>query len=319
MRKKEKKYKYIYGPVPSRRLGSSLGIDLIPFKTCTYDCIYCQLGKTKVKTTVRKEYVPKEDVLEEVERKLREGCDLNYITFAGSGEPTLHINLGKIITAIKKMTKTPVAVLTNGSLLYLKEVRDAILDADLVIPSLDAGSEELFFKVNRSAPSIRFAKMTEGLIEFSKIFKGNLWLEVMLVKGFTDNNEEIRKIASIIRQINPQKVQLNTVVRPPAEEFAKPLSINELKRFSEYFETEVEIIGTVEKIVETSLNYSQEELENKIIALTKRRPVTIEDISNAFSIKIVEVVKVVTNLLNNKIVKEQINNKKIYYSAESKK
>jgi len=158
-------YKCLYGPVPSRRLGRSLGIDLVPFKTCTYDCIYCQLGKTTNKTTERLNYVPVADVLREVREKLSTGVGCDYISMAGSGEPTLHASLGELISKIKEMTDIPVAVITNGSLLYLPEVRESLLKADLVIPSLDAGDAQLFEYVNRPHENIVFERMIEGLIE----------------------------------------------------------------------------------------------------------------------------------------------------------
>jgi wyosine [tRNA(Phe)-imidazoG37] synthetase (radical SAM superfamily) len=317
MTNSEMKYKYIYGPVPSRRLGRSLGVDLLPFKICSYDCIYCQLGRTKEKTILRKEYVKTSDVIEEIRRKISEGSEMDFITFAGSGEPTLHKNLKEIILRIKEMTKTPVAVLTNGSLLYLQEVADALLNADVVIPSLDAGSKTVFLKVNRPAPTISFEKMCEGIINFSKIFNGKFLLEIMVVKGFNDSDEEIKKIAFYANQMKIDKIQLNTVIRPPAESFAKPLSQQELIRLQKYFKAEVEIIGSVEKAIQASLDVPQEDLENRIVELTRRRPVTLEDISIGLSVKNAEVAKVVTNLLNKKKIKVQLKEGKSYYIGNS--
>ena len=134
-------FRYVYGPVPSRRLGRSLGVDLAPFKTCTYDCIYCQLGRTTCKTTERKEYVPVADILVELRRKLTEKLALDFVTLAGSGEPTLHSGIGELLGEIKRLTSCRTAVLTNGSLLWMREVQDALLEADLVLPSLDAADE----------------------------------------------------------------------------------------------------------------------------------------------------------------------------------
>ncbi|NMB98658.1 MAG: radical SAM protein [Thermoanaerobaculaceae bacterium] len=318
MKDSEIKFKYIYGPVPSRRLGKSLGVDLLPFKICSYDCIYCQLGKTKEKTILRKEYVPTSEVLKEIKRKISEKCEMDFITFAGSGEPTLHKNLKELILGIKEMTKTPVAVLTNGSLFYLKEVSDALINADVVIPSLDAGSKKSFLKVNRPSPSVDFDKMCEGLINFSKIFKGSFLLEIMIVKGLNDSEEEIEKISSLANQMKIEKIQLNTVVRPPAELFAKPVSEEELNGLKKYFNAKVEIIGSVEKIIEASLSLPGKDLENRIVELTKRRPVTLEDISAGLSVKIAEAAKAVTNLLNKKEIKEQIKESKSYYIGNSK-
>lgn len=310
-------FKYIYGPVPSRRLGRSLGIDLLPSKICSYDCIYCQLGRTIQKTIFRKEYVPTNDVLKEIKRKILENCEMDVITFAGSGEPSLHKNLKELILGVKEMTKTPIAVLTNGSLLYQKEVSDALINADIVIPSLDAGSRNTFLKVNRPSPSIDFQKMCEGLVNFSKIFKGNFWLEIMVVKGYNDGYKELEKISTLVDQMKVSKIQLNTVVRPPAEQFAEPVTEDQLESIRKFFKTEVEIIEKVDNKVQSSLGSQQEELENRIVALTKRRPVTIEDISEGLSVKIAEVAKAVTNLLSKNRIKRQIKEGKSFYTGNN--
>jgi wyosine [tRNA(Phe)-imidazoG37] synthetase (radical SAM superfamily) len=212
-------FKYIYGPVPSRRLGRSLGIDLVPFKTCTYDCIYCQLGRTTNKTMERRSYVPIEDIIGELKIKLATGEHPHYITIAGSGEPTLHSEIGELIVRIKAMTKIPVTVLTNGSLLFMPEVRAALMQADLVIPSLDAGDETMFRYVNRPHPEISFDRMVNGLIDFTRDFPGDVWLEVLLLFGITGMADETRKIAAYAERIGPQRVQLNTVCRPGGGRF----------------------------------------------------------------------------------------------------
>ena len=172
---------YIFGPVPSRRLGRSLGVDLVPFKTCTYDCIYCQLGRTTNKTIQRKEWVPLDDVVTELETKLSSQPD--YITLSGSGEPTLYSRTGELIDRIKAVTNVPVAVLTNGSLLWNQEVRARLMNADLVVPSLDAGDEAMFRAVNRPHEDISFERMLQGLIDFRHEFQGKYWLEVFLLAG----------------------------------------------------------------------------------------------------------------------------------------
>jgi wyosine [tRNA(Phe)-imidazoG37] synthetase (radical SAM superfamily) len=319
MNKNEARYKYIYGPVPSRRLGRSLGVDLLPFKVCSYDCIYCQLGRTKQKTVLRKEYVPTSEVIEEIRRKIHENCEMDFISFAGSGEPTLHSGLKEIILSIKEMTKIPVAVLTNGSLLYLEEVSDALMNADVVIPSLDAGTRTGFLKVNRPCPSIDFEKMCEGIVEFSKNFTGKVWLEVMVVKGYNDRDEEIAKIASFANRMKVDKIQLNTVVRPPAERFAEPASEDELLRLKKYFQGEVEVIGTVKKALEAPSNVQQKDLEDRILALIRRRPVTLEDIGIGLSLRNAEVAKAVTNLLGKKMIRVQLKGGKSYYIEDDER
>jgi len=171
--------KYVYGPVASRRLGRSLGVDLVPFKTCTYDCVYCQLGRTTHRTIQRGEYVPVDAVLAGLKAKLALGPKPDYISLAGSGEPTLHARIGDLIAGIKLMTRIPIAVLTNGSLLWVPEVQDALMEADLVLPSLDAGDEPMFQRVNRPHPEILFEGMVDGLAAFTARFRKLVWLEVL--------------------------------------------------------------------------------------------------------------------------------------------
>jgi wyosine [tRNA(Phe)-imidazoG37] synthetase (radical SAM superfamily) len=218
------KMKYVYGPVPSRRLGRSLGIDLIPYKTCTYDCIYCQLGRTTRKTVTRERFVPTETILAEVRRKLDTGDRPDYVGLAGSGEPTLHAGIGDLIQGLKAMTDVPVAVFTNGSLLWMDEVRQVLMGADLVLPSLDVGDERLFQDVNRPHPSLSFERMVAGIAAFTREFPGQVWMEVLLVGGINGMETEVKKIAEHVRTNRPARVQLNSVNRPPAEEYAACLS-----------------------------------------------------------------------------------------------
>ena len=174
---------YVYGPVPSRRLGRSLGVDLVPYKVCSYDCIYCQLGRTKNKTIERKPYIPGATILDQVRQKLQEGVSADYITVAGSGEPTLNSEIGRLIHDIKKHTEIPVAVLTNSSLLGDSRVREAIVEADVVLPSLDAYDQKAFEAINRPHPEIPFEAMVEGLMAFRKAYGGEIWLEVFVLDG----------------------------------------------------------------------------------------------------------------------------------------
>lgn len=190
---KENDFHYVYGPVLSPRLGRSLGIDLVPFKTCNYDCIYCQLGRTTHKTLERKECINGDEILREVERKISAAPPCDVVTLSGSGEPTLNNRIGDIITEIKKLTTVPVAVLTNGSLLWMEDVRESLMNADIVIPSLDAGDEHLFQHVNRPHRELLFRRVVEGLIHFTKTFPGSVWLEVFLLAGITGIQSEVEK------------------------------------------------------------------------------------------------------------------------------
>ena len=223
---------HIYGPVPSRRLGFSLGVDVVPFKTCSLDCIYCQLGRTTNKTIERKEYISADDVLKELKEKVvkKEHSRIDYITFSGSGEPTLHSKLGYMIEEIKKITSIPVAVITNGTLLYNLDVQEELEGADVVIPSLDAPDKETFKRINRPYPSLKFEKVISGIKNFSQNFNGKLWLEIMLVKKVNDSLPQIKKFAQIIKEIRCEKIQLNTPVRPSAEEFAEVVDFSFLQK-----------------------------------------------------------------------------------------
>jgi len=212
---------YTYGPVPSRRLGRSLGVSPIPPKTCSYTCIYCQLGKTTHLQVKRKSFFPKENILAEI-RKRRGQSDIDYVTFVGDGEPTLCKDLGWLITQTKNELNLPVAVITNGSLLFLDEVRNDLINADVVLPTLDAGDEKTFRTVNRPHRSITFELMRQGLIDFRREFTGQIWLEVMLVEGVNDSNGELKSIKKSIDLIKPDRVYVMTPIRPPAESWVKP-------------------------------------------------------------------------------------------------
>ena len=279
---------YTYGPVPSRRLGFSLGIDLVPYKTCSFDCIYCQLGRTTNKTIERKEYVPRDEVLSQVKEVVASKGKIDYLTFSGSGEPTLYSGLGYLIKEIKKFTNIPVVVLTNSSLLFKEDLQRELMEADIVVPSVDAATQKTSEKMNKPHPSLNIEKITKGLLDFRKIFKGKIWLEIMLVKGVNDSQKEIEEIKKIVDKMNPDKIQLNTVVRPPTEDFAKPLSLEELIRIRDVFEKRCEIIaGFKGRREETYLK----DIEEEIMNLIRRRPVTLSDISSSLGIHQNEVIK----------------------------
>ncbi|KAF0108138.1 MAG: radical SAM protein [Anaerolineaceae bacterium] len=215
--------KYVFGPVPSRRLGQSLGIDPIPLKTCNWNCVYCQLGRTMPLTLERGEYAPRHELLAEVEQALA-ACqpgEIDWATFVGSGEPTLHSGLGWMIRQVKAHTDLPVAVITNGSLLFLPEVRDELLAADAVLPTLDAGNAWLYRQINRAAPRFTFERLIEGIEMFRKVFTGRLWIETMLVKGMNDTAEALGEIALVLERLQPDHVHITLPIRPPAEAWVR--------------------------------------------------------------------------------------------------
>ncbi len=300
----------IFGPVPSRRLGRSLGVDIVPFKTCSYDCIYCQLGRTTCKTIEQKEWVLLEEVLRELRARLSSRPD--YITLSGSGEPTLFSRTEELIARIKAMTDIPVAVLTNGSLLWKEDVRKQLLNADLVIPSLDAGDEAMFRAVNRPHPDIPFEKMLNGLIHFRREFQGQFWLEIFLLAGYTDSESEVDKLAKGVELIRPNRVQLNTVTRPPAEEIAvnvSPARMTELaKRFNPAAEVIADFCNTHQR-VEFSAN------REKILDMLYRRPCTITDIANGLGLHRNEILKYIEELMARNRVAESSVGGNLYYSV----
>ena len=237
--------KFIYGPVKSRRLGFSLGLSLTPYKVCSFDCTYCQLGKTTEKTTQRKAYLKIEDILGELKSWLAANADeskkLNYITISGSGEPTLNTRIGELITEIKKITPIPVALITNASLLPDPLVRQSLLVADLIVPSLDAVSPNIFEKIDHPAVGINIENIISGLVSLRREFKGKFWLEVMLVKGLNDDLRQIKKLKGIIDTINPDKIQLNSPVRT-SEPGIFPVDKTKLEKIKDILGEKAEII-----------------------------------------------------------------------------
>jgi wyosine [tRNA(Phe)-imidazoG37] synthetase (radical SAM superfamily) len=305
----KQKNEHVFGPVPSRRLGRSLGIDLIPHKTCTYDCLYCQVGRTTEKTITRKSWINIDEVIAELKNKLSTRPD--YITLSGSGEPTLCSDCGQLIEKIKQITNIPIAVITNGSLLFKPEVRKELLGADVVMPSLDAGDEETFKKINRPCIQIIFDKMLQGLIDFRREFKGKYWLEVFLIAGLNDGDEQIDKIAACIEKIRPDKVQLNTVTRPPAED-VKAVSRERLQQIAKRVYRNAEIIIDFAGSEKTSALKIK---SDDIVEMLKRRPCSVEDIAAGLKISKIEVLKHIERLIKSGRIETVRQNDKIYYKV----
>ncbi len=238
--------KYIYGPVQSRRIGLSLGLSLTPYKICSFDCVYCQLGRTTRATCQRGEYADIRELLAEVAGWFSEhkelGRTLDYVSLAGSGEPTLHTHIGECIAGIKKITATPVAVLTNASLFMDPDVRAGVRQADLLIPSLDAVIQEVFEKIDRPVPPVRVTDIIEGLVCLRAEFKNRFWLEVMIVRGMNDRPEDIAGLKSAVARIRPDKVQLNSPVRATAECGIEPADQQALERIKEMLGGNCEIV-----------------------------------------------------------------------------
>jgi len=307
--------KYTYGPVPSRRLGFSLGIDIIPFKHCTFDCIYCQLGRTSNKTIARAEYTPAQDIIDELKHVLTKKEHIDYLTFSGSGEPTLHSRIGYIITAIKQFTKIPVAVLTNGSLLTLSDVREDLHQADVVAPTLCGGTDEIMQRVNRPAPGITLHEIVQGLVDFRNEYTGEIWLEVMLIRGMNDSDEHIEQLNAYVQRIAPDKIHLNTVVRPPSDKNARPVPPERLRAIKEMLGDRCEIIADFKKQADTVRGQDR---VNEIIDIIKRRPVTLGDIVQVTGLHTQEILKYLGQLVSeNRIRYTEHNGVRYYESSES--
>ncbi len=263
--------KFAYGPVPSRRLGQSLGVDPVPLKTCNWNCVYCQLGRSKPMVNERREYFPTEAILADVKHALAAHApgDIDWITFVGSGETTLHSRLGWLIQEVKTLTHYPVAVITNGSLLYMPELREELVLADAVLPSLDAGSQEMYQRVNRPVAELPFESLLEGLIAFRKGYQGKLWVEVMLVKGLNDSEGALRDIANALALIQPDEAHIVLPTRPPVETWVQPADEDGLLRARA-------IIGDIAHVVHPgsgSFDLSgSESLADAVVGIITRHP-----------------------------------------------
>ncbi len=286
--------RYVYGPVPSRRLGRSLGIDLVPHKVCSFDCVYCQLGRTTSKTLERKAYVPAGPVLEELERALAGGPEPDCVTIAGSGEPTLNTELGAVIEGIREACALPVAVITNASLLALPDVAAACREADLLVPSLDAGDEETFQAMNRPCAGLGLREVVEGLASFKQAFRGEMRLEVMLVRGVNDDERRIAEIAALLERVRPDRVQLNTVARPSAEESALPVEGKRMREIAARLGGGAEVVGRARPGGGGSGGGRAGREE--VLQCIGRRPCSAGDISAALDISPVEASKVLAGL-----------------------
>jgi wyosine [tRNA(Phe)-imidazoG37] synthetase (radical SAM superfamily) len=304
---------HVYGPVPSRRLGFSLGVDILPFKTCTLDCIYCQLGRTPEKTLIRKEFFPKSEILSHIRKKIQSGSQIDYITFSGSGEPTLYSGLGELIENIKNMTDIPVAVLTNSTTMTSSQVRKELMAADLIVPSLDAATQPVFEKINRPHPELRMDDIIQGLSAFKQTYTGRLWVEILLVKGVNDSDKHVQALRQALNKIKPDKVQLNTVVRPPAESFARPLNFKELEHIQSQLNHNCEIVADFSPKHQIAIS---ENLKESILAMIRRRPVTLKDIADSLGMHKNEVIKYLNILLNESAVKTVAYEHKTYYEPE---
>lgn len=274
--------RYIFGPVPSRRLGYSLGVDLVEKKYCSYDCIYCEVGKTTHKIIERIDFYNDEIIVSQIKQFLKDYTGrIDCITFTGSGEPTLNIKMGKIFNEVRSLTRLPITLLTNGSLFYREDVRRESMDFDIVIPSLDSVNEDSFLKVNQPNRDLKLSSIIEGLIKFSKEYKGKLFLEILLVKGVNDSDNDLIGLRKVIEKMRVDKIQINTVVRPPAYSEAKPIGEEDKERIKNLLGDFVQIdLVFSGRDGNNKTNVGKEEVKE----LLKRRPCTFEQISVSLGI-----------------------------------
>ncbi|MDD4618907.1 MAG: radical SAM protein [Bacteroidales bacterium] len=307
-------YKYLFGPVPSRRLGISLGVDLVPKKVCSLDCVYCEVGKTTKLTTDRKEYIPLSKIEAELEHFFGNNQDPDYITFSGSGEPTLNSQIGNVLQFIKKKKPNiPVAVLTNGTLLYNQDVTKEILDADLVLPSLDAASQSVFQKINRPHPLLSATKCIEGLVSFRNIYKGKIWLEVFILPGYNNTPHELDALKEAILKINPDRVQLNTLDRPGTVTDIRSATHQELQYVMDRWGLpNVEIIAT--SIYRKQLLSYQGNIESAILETIARRPCTLEDLCAMLGLHTNEINKYLSTMELEGKIESKLQNRGVFYS-----
>jgi wyosine [tRNA(Phe)-imidazoG37] synthetase (radical SAM superfamily) len=272
--------KYVFGPVPSRRLGQSLGIDTIPLKTCNWNCVYCQLGRTQPVIYKREDYFPPTDILAEVQQALaaHQPGEIDWVTFVGSGEPTLHASIGWLIEQVKTLTEIPVAVITNGSLFYDSQVRHELAAANAVLPTLDAGTSRLYRQINRPHPSITFRRLGTGLIDFRRKYNGRLWVEVMLVRGLNDTEQALQDIASILRRVEPDEIHISLPARPPAETWVKPSDEEGVMRA-------LAILGEVARVLHPAAGSfdlsGYENLADAVISIVTRHPMRQEELERS--------------------------------------
>ncbi len=284
-------YTHLFGPVPSRRLGMSLGVDLVPKKVCSLDCVYCEVGKTTKLTRNRKEYIKFNTVKEELIQYFTNNPDPDYITFSGSGEPTLNIRIGEILQFIKQTKPAvPVAVLTNGTMLCDKNVRDAIKDADVVLPSLDAATEGVFQKINRPSAGFSIDTYIQGLIDFRDEYKGKIWLEIFILPGYNTGREELTELKRILLKIKPDSIQLNTLDRPGTVLNLRGAAKDDMQQIADFWELEnLEIIAASPE--RKHVQSYRTDTETAIIETISRRPCTLDDLTKILGLHINEINK----------------------------
>lgn len=310
-------YKHLFGPVPSRRLGMSLGVDLVPHKVCSLNCIYCECGRTPELTLKRKEYISYIEVVKELKHYFNNNPAPDYITFSGAGEPTLNSRFGDVLTFIKSnYPDIPVAVLTNGTLFYQKQVRKEMLDADLVLPSLDAASDLSFRKINRPFHKLKINEYIQGLVDFRKEYRGKIWLEVLILPGYNDNAAELHLLKEAIEKIKPEKIQLNTLDRPGTIAGLKAASKDKLQEIVNFWDLDnIEIIAAAPE--RKDIKSYRKDTESAILETISRRPCTVDDLVKILGLHTNEINKYLDVLASENKIKSVRQERGLFYVNNS--
>jgi wyosine [tRNA(Phe)-imidazoG37] synthetase (radical SAM superfamily) len=321
---------HIFGPVNSRRLGRSLGIDLLSEKVCNLNCIYCEIGATTQLTCERAEYVPTTEIIGEIDSYFQDTArlrEIDVVTVTASGEPTLHSGLGGILAHLKEKTGKPLAVLTNGTTLMDAQVRRELSLADVVIPSLDSAREQSFRKIDRPARCLDLEEIIDGLVRFSHEYSGKLWLEILFSRGINDSDDDIYALQGVIDRMRVDRIQLNTVARPPLESFARPVGEERLRKIATMLQEQnpgipVDMLApgaATEDTAATSVHAPAErDIVDEILQMLKRRPCTAADINTIFHCGGSEKVEqYLAPLVQSGKLHTRTHGDKLYYSALS--
>lgn len=304
-----KTYEYLFGPVPSRRLGRSLGVDLIPFKTCTMDCVYCQLGETTCEVSERGDYVPMQDVLTELEQWKASDGNADHITLAGSGEPTLHRHFGDVFRWVKDRMAIQSVLLTNGTLLHFPEVREEAALADKVKVTLSAWDEASFQQIHRPAQGVSFDLLVKGERAFREGYTGELSVEVFIVDGINSQISHVQRIAEVVQSINPDRIDINTAVRPPAVAGVSASSEEHLKVLAELFGEKASVTATFNKRGFEAIELGEEAL----LGLIKRHPATCGQLAREFNLSEDRMYKTLSHMVSSGLLLAEQRGSETYY------
>jgi wyosine [tRNA(Phe)-imidazoG37] synthetase (radical SAM superfamily) len=308
------KHSYVFGPIPSRRLGRSLGVDLIPPKTCTFDCLYCQVGRTTCKSVDPISHVIPETVLPQIKARLRETFP-DAVTLAGSGEPTLHPQVGRIIHEIRRFSSVRVALLTNGSLFWKEAVLEGALEAHIIMPTLTTAFQTTFERIHRPHPSLTLEMAVKGLMRLREVYRGEYALEVMLLAGMNDSEEELNALRLLIGRLSPDKIQLNTVARPPADLTAAALDRSRLQKIKDFFGDPAEIVA---EPAAGGSSFIVEDWETRFLDAIRRRPLRVEDVSRAWGLSRDSVQSVLQALAGKGLIRAKSHFGEVYYSSHER-